>query len=112
MYANARGKKNYGPGLARPPGRDHKEVPESQFKNQGQSARDRKAKAARVNLLVFGNPFPSRTPRERSATTPGLRHRLPATHTTASGQKRASVATKARQRPLPDDMLKIINAVK
>jgi hypothetical protein len=47
MYANARGKKDYGPNLARQPGRDHKEVPESRFKKQGQSVRDRKAKAAR-----------------------------------------------------------------
>jgi len=48
MYANARGKKSYGrPGLAQLSGRDHKEVPESRLKKQGQTLRDRAAKAAR-----------------------------------------------------------------
>lgn len=48
MYSNGRGKKDYVPNLARPPGRDHKEVPESRLTKQGQSARVRKAEAARI----------------------------------------------------------------
>jgi hypothetical protein len=58
MYRNARGKKDYGPSLAQPSGRVHKEVPESRLKKKGapakerKAARERKAEAARIERMA------------------------------------------------------------